>query len=59
MDHSEAEPHEIGSTLVTDILEAKREIMTKAIDGRIKAVMALPDNEFRARAAKLVVGAGR
>lgn len=59
MDHPEMEPHETNSTLVNYILEAKREIMIKAIDGRFKAIMALPDNEFRVRAAKLGVTAGR
>ena len=52
MDHPEAEPHELTSSLAND-LEARRELMEQAIDGRFKAKMALPDQEFKLRVMKL------
>ena len=48
LNNPEAEPHELVSPLA-NILDAKRELMERAIDGRFKAHIALPDAEFQQR----------
>ncbi len=54
MDHPEIEPHELRTSLAND-LEARRELMAQAIDGRFKAKMALSDQEFKRRVTMLEV----